>query len=232
LGETIVLLVYLILIVIVVGPALGVRSHIAFIALDDGSLHAWHSQSANSVLLWAGFYFCFVALIPFIIFTGWRGYSSRSLLLSFPEPKKWVPYALITAAISIGGFVGPAYFKLPLWGHLLTFVLFSFGTFIPVMILIQSLFAPRVAILTKSWISGSILAGLVYGLYHSREFYLEWNSVSQVAVSLAWFMQVAFFGVLKGVSTLRTGSAWIHIFNTHLPHLTEAPEVIRIFSSK
>ena len=232
LRETIALLVYLILIVVVIGPALGVRSHIASAGLDDRSLHSWGSQTAGSVMLWAGFYFIFVALVPFLIFTLWRGYSLKSLLLSFPEPKKWVPYVLITAVISLGGFVNPAYFKLPLWGHLLTFLLFSLGTFIPVMILIQSLLAPRMAILTKSWISGSVLAGLAYGLYHSREFYMEWSSISQVVVSLAWIMQLAFFGVLKAVSTLRTGNAWIHIFNTHLSHLTEAPEVIRIFSSK
>jgi hypothetical protein len=156
----------------------------------------------------------------------------KSLLLSFPEPQKWVPYSLIAALISLGGFVGRAYFKLPLWGHLLTFVLFSLGTFIPVMILIQSLLAPRLAILARSWIGGAVLAGAAYGLYHSREFYLEWGSLSQVTVSLAWIMQLAFFGVLKAVSTLRTGNAWIHIFNTHLPHLTEAPEVLRIFSTK
>ncbi len=222
LRETIALLAYLILTVVIIGPALGVRSHLASAGLDERSLHAWSSQTVSSVILWAGFYFCFVALVPFLFFTFWRGYTYKSLLLSFPEPKRWIPYAFLTAVISIGGFVSPAYFELPLWGHLLTFILFSLGTFIPVMILIQSLLAPRLAILTQSWINGSVLAGLTYGLYHSREFYLEWDSVSQIVVSLAWIMQLAFFGVLKGVSTLRTGNAWIHIFNTHLPHLTEA----------
>jgi hypothetical protein len=232
LRETIALLLYLALIAVIVGPMLGVRSHIGSAGLDHGSMHAWSSQTVRSVILWAGFYFCSIALIPLLVFTIWRGYSFRTLLLTFPEPKKWIPYSLITAVISLGAFVGPAYFKLPLRGHLLTFVLFSFGTFIPVAILIQGLLAPRLAILSKSWISGAVLAGLAYGLYHSREFYMEWGTVSQVAVSFAWIMQIAFFGLLKSVTTLRTGSAWIHIFNTHMPHLSEAPEIVRIFSLK
>jgi hypothetical protein len=230
--ETVALLLYLVLIAVIVGPMLGVRPHIGSAGLDHGSMHAWSSQTVRSVMLWAGFYFCSIALIPFLVFTIWRGYSLKSMLLNFPEPKKWIPYSLITAVISLGAFVGPAYFKLPLWGHLLTFLLFSLGTFIPVAILIQGLLAPRLAILTKSWISGSMLAGVTYGLYHSREFYLEWGTASQVAVSLAWITQLSFFGVLKAVSTLRTGNAWIHIFNTHMPHLSEAPEIVRIFSFK
>ena len=82
----------------------------------------------------------------------------------------------------------------------------------------------------KSWVSGAVLAGLVYGVYHSGEFYFAWRSPAEAAVSLAWMLQFAYFGVLKAITTLRTGSAWIHIFNTHMPHLAEAPEVMRVLS--
>ncbi len=42
-------------------------------------------------------------------------------------------------------------------------------------------------------------------------------------------MQFSFYGVLKALTTLRTRSAWIHIFNTHMPHLAEAPALAEVF---
>ncbi len=228
-AETIGLLIYL-AVVIVLGAKLGLRAHVASVGLTPGTLHAWSQQTSHSLLLWAGYFFAAGVIIPFLYFHLVRRYSLRSLLLGFPEPKKWIPYAAITAVLSTSAFVKPEFFQLPLRGHALAFVVFSLGTFLPVMVLTQCLIAPRLAIQARSWVSGSVLAGLAYGLYHSTEFYFAWDSGSQAAVSLAWVLQFAYFGVLKAVTTLRTGSAWIHIFNTHMPHLAEAPEVVRVLS--
>ncbi len=228
-AETIGLLLYLGL-VIVLGARMGLRAHVASVGLSPGTLHAWSQQTFASLLLWAGYFFIAGVVAPLLFFVMVRRYSLRSLLLSFPEPKKWIPYAAITAMLSASAFVKPEFFQLPLRGHGLALLLFSLGTFLPVMVLTQSLLAPRLAILARSWVSGSVLAGLVYGLYHSGEFYFAWSTSTQAMVSLAWMLQFAYFGVLKAVTTLRTGSAWIHIFNTHMPHLAEAPEVVRALS--
>ncbi len=228
-AETAGLLIYLAL-VIVFGAYLGLRAHVASVGLTPGTLHAWSQQTPASLRLWAGYFFATGVLAPLLFFVGVRRYSLRSLLLGFPEPKKWIPYAAVTAVLSLSAFIKPEFFRLPLRGHGLALLLFSLGTFLPVMVLTQSLLAPRLAILTKSWVSGSVLAGLAYGLYHSTEFYFAWGTSQQAALSLAWMMQFAYFGVLKAVTTLRTGSAWIHIFNTHMPHLAEAPEVVRALS--
>ena len=228
-AEVLGLLVYLGL-VIAVGASLGLRAHVASVGLTPGTLHAWSQQTPHSLLLWAGYFFAAGVVIPLLFFVLVRRYSWRSLLLGFPEPKKWIPYAAITAVLSASAFVRPDFFQLPLRGHALALLVFSLGTFLPVMILTQSLIAPRLAILAKSWVSGSVLAGLVYGFYHCTEFYFAWSTLTQAAVSLAWMLQFAYFGVLKAVTTLRTGSAWIHIFNTHMPHLAEAPEVVRVLS--
>lgn len=228
--EALGVLVYLVVVVNVVGPALGLRSHVGAAGLDDHSRHAWQAQSAASLVGWAAFYFVFVAGVPLVAFRYRLGYSWRSLLLRFPRPRRWVPYAAVTGAMSLSGFVSPAYFAVPFWGHLATVAIFALGTFIPVMVLVQSILAPRLAILSGSWEGGAVLAGIAYGVYHLREFYLEWHTLPQVAVSLSWVTQIAFFGVLKAITTLRTGNAWLHIFNTHLPHLAEAPEVVRVLS--
>ncbi|MGH9557092.1 MAG: hypothetical protein ACRD2Y_14840 [Terriglobales bacterium] len=218
------------LVVVAVGAHLGLHTHVASVGLNPGTLHAWSLQTPASLLLWAGYFFAAGVVVPLLFFVLVRRYSLRSLLLSFPEPKKWIPYAAITAVLSLSAFVRPDFFRLPLRGHGLALLLFSLGTFLPVMVLTQSLLAPRLAILAKSWVSGSVVAGLVYGIYHSGEFYFAWGTSTEAAVSLAWMMQFAYFGVLKAVTTLRTGSAWIHIFNTHMPHLAEAPEVVRVLS--
>ncbi len=225
-AETIGLLLYLAL-VVVLGARLGLRAHVASVGLTPGTLHAWGQQTSASLLLWAGYFFVAGVVVPLLFFIFVRRYTLRSLLLGLPEPKKWIPYAAITAVLSTSAFIKPDFFQLPLRGHAMALLLFSLGTFLPVMVLTQCLLAPRLAILTKSWVSGSVLAGLVYGFYHSTEFYFSWSSSTEALVSAAWVMQFAYFGVFKAVTTLRTGSAWIHIFNTHLPHLAEAPEVVR-----
>jgi hypothetical protein len=43
-------------------------------------------------------------------------------------------------------------------------------------------------------------------------------------------MQVAFWGLVKAITTLRTGNAWMHIATTHTIHLAEAPAVAQTFS--
>lgn len=97
------------------------------------------------------------------------------------------------------------------------------------LVLFESLLAPRLAILGRSAVTGAVLSGIAYGLYHPFEFYLTWGSPGEIAVSLAWIAQISFYGVVKGVSTLWTGSAWVHVFTTHTVHLSEVGEVVRVF---
>lgn len=228
-AEAIGVLLYLGL-VIALGARLGLHTHVASVGLTPGTLHAWSQQTSASLWLWAGYFSIAGVVVPLLFFVFVRRYSLRSLLLGFPEPKKWIPYAVITAVLSASAFVKPDFFQLPLRGHAVALLLFSLGTFLPVMVLTQCLLAPRLAILAKSWVSGAVLAGLVYGFYHSGEFYFAWSTSTQAMVSAAWMLQFAYFGVLKAVTTLRTGSAWLHIFNTHMPHLAEAPEMVRALS--
>ncbi len=227
--EAIGLFLYL-MAVIAVGARLGLRTHVASVGLDPGTLHAWSLQTPASLKLWAGYFFVAGVIVPLVFFVLTLRYPLRSLLLGFPEPKKWIPYAAITAVMSLSAFVKPDFFRLSLEGHATALLILGLGTILPVMVLTQCLLAPRLAIVTRSWVSGSVLAGIVYGIYHSGEFYFAWSSPTEAAVSLSWMMQFAYFGVLKAMTTLRTGSAWIHIFNTHMPHLAEAPEVMRVLS--
>ncbi len=226
--EALALVAYM-LVMMGIGSLLGVRTHIAFVALDEGTRFIWDQQTPGSVLLWVGYNFVVYAVVPFLVFTRLRGYSPASMLLRFPRPRVWVPFAVI---VGLGGFlpvVSPDYWMTPLSAHLLTLGLMTVGTIIPVMILTQSLIAPRLAMVSRSWVTGAVLAGLVYALFNVNEFFLQWGSASETLLSLAWVVQVAFWGVVKGLVTLSTGSAWLHIFVTHTIHLAEAPAVARVF---
>jgi hypothetical protein len=226
--ETLALVAYM-LVMMGVGSILGVRTHIAFVALDEGTRSIWGQQTPGSVLLWVGYNFVAYAVLPFLVFSRLRGYSLASMLLRFPRPRVWVPFAVVVGLLGFLPVVSPDYWTTPISAHLLTLGLMTVGTIMPVMILTQSLIAPRLAIISRSWVTGAVLAGLVYALFNANEFFLQWGSASEIILSLAWVVQVAFWGVVKGLVTLCTGSAWLHIFVTHTIHLAEAPAVARVF---
>jgi hypothetical protein len=205
---------------------LGLRTHIASIGLTEATTHVWHEETVGSILLWTAYFAVSCVLIPLVVFR-LRGYQLSTLLLGFPRGARWIVYCIVAALISLGAFTGRAFFELPPTAHLLAIVVFSLGTFLPVMVLIQSVIVPRLAIVTGSWISGAVLGGLVYGIYHSGEFFMDWSS--DWLLSASWLMQFSFYGVLKALTTLRTRSAWIHIFSTHMPHLAEAPALAEVF---
>lgn len=222
------ILIYLLL-VVAAGRALGVRAHIASAGMSGGAAHAWHAQTPGSVLAWALFHLTAGVALPLAFFLGVRRYSLRTLLLGFPRGTKWIVFC---AAAGLSGLLSGdprATFGQPIAGYGAAIALFSAGTFLPVMILFESLLAPRLAILGRSAATGAVLAGVAYALWHPFEFYLHWGTGAEAAVSLAWLAQIGFYGVVKGISTLWTGSAWTHIFTTHAVHMTEVGEVVRVF---
>lgn len=227
-AEALALVAYLAL-VVGVGQALGLRTHLASVGLHAATHEVYHAHTPGTIAAWCAFYGLLGAALPLAYFRWRRGVGWRELLLGFPRPARLVPYALVTAAMGISAFAGPDYFELPLAGHLLALVVFTTGTFLPVMILTQSLIVPRMALATGSTATAAVLGGLVYGLYHAGEFFLVWSSPDAALTSACWAFQFAFFGFLKALTTLRTGSAWIHVFSTHAPHLAEAPAVAGIF---
>lgn len=215
--------------ILLAGRLMGVGAHIASAGYNSGAAVAWESHTPISILRWVVFNFVAGVVLPLLYFLVWRGDSPKALLLGFPREKKWFVFCLAAGFLGVLGADPGSTFRQPIAAHLLTILIMSLGTFLPIMILFESLLAPRLAILTRSAVTGAVLSGVAYGLYHPFEFFLDWSSGATALVSLAWLVQLMAFGVAKGIATLWTGSAWVHIFTTHTIHLSEAAGVTRVF---
>ena len=118
-------------------------------------------------------------------------------------------------------------------GASLTFVLYFFGTVLPVMIFIYSILLPRYLKLTNSVALTIILGGLTYAAVHVGDSWAVYNSFSNGLLSLLFVtLQYVGPGMVKSVLTLRTGNAWVHVWAYHAfaPHvLIDTPTVVSIF---
>jgi hypothetical protein len=215
--------------VVGVGSLFDLRTHIAFVGLSEGPQQMWDAETAGSALAWAAYNFLALAAAPYLWFRYRLGYSPASMLLRFPRPRVWVPYFLVIGTLGFVFAITPEFTSTPLSAHALTLVLFTLGSFVPIAITTQALLAPRLAHLSGSWVTGAVLSAVAYGALNITEAFLAWGSTPQVLLSLAWFMQVAFWGLVKAITTLRTGNAWLHIATTHTIHLVEAPAVASTF---
>jgi hypothetical protein len=216
--------------VLALGSALDIRTHIAFVGLSEGAQELWAGETARSTLRWAAYNMVGLAVLPYLFFRYRLGYTNASMLLRFPRPKVWGPYFLVIGTLGFVFAITPEYGSTPLSAHLLTLLLFTAGSFLPIMITTQSLLTPRLAHVTGSWVTGAVLSAVAYAALNITEAFLAWGSGAQVLLSLAWCMQVAFWGLVKAITTLRTGNAWMHIATTHTIHLAEAPAVAQTFS--
>jgi hypothetical protein len=227
-AETVGLLAWMSL-VVGVGSLLDIRTHIAFVGLGDGSREIWDAQTPTSTLVWVAYNFVALAVVPYLFFRYRLGYDNASMLLRFPRGRVWVPYFAVIGALGFLPAVTSDYFSTPMTAHLLTAVLFTLGSFLPIMITTQSLLTPRLATLAGSWVTGAVWSALVYAALNITEIFLAWGSFDEALLSLAWVMQVSFWGLVKAITTLRTGNAWMHIATTHTIHLAEAPAVAHVF---
>ena len=216
--------------VVAAGSLFDIRTHLAFVGLSEGAQTIWDGQTARTTLAWASWNFVGLAVAPFLFFRYRLGYSADDMLLRFPRPRVFVPYFVVVGTLGFVFALTPEFSDVPLSGHLLTLLLFTVGSFLPIMIVTQSLLTPRLAQLAGSWVTGAVLSALVYAALNITEAILAFGTTAQVLLSLAWFMQVAFWGLVKSVTTLRTGNAWMHIATTHTIHLAEAPAVASTFS--
>ena len=227
--ETVWLLAYM-FVTMGFGMAFNLHTHIHFGAFADGTQSILGQEAVGSSLLWMGYNALVYAALPLVFFVGVRGYSARELLLGFPKPRVFVPFAVVAGVVGVAPFITSEFWSVSLLGHGLNLVLYGLGTLLPVAIFTQALLAPRLAVLARSWVTGAVLAGLAYMLFNLNEYFLEWSSAQDIGLSLTWLLAGdLFWGTVKAVSTLALGNAWMHIFTTHTFHLADAPVVARVF---
>lgn len=227
--ETLWLSIYM-LVTVALGAALNIHTHVGFHVATEGTQNVLGFGPAASAIIWSLYNTVVYVVIPLVYFMGIKKYSAKTLLLGFPKPRIFVPFALIAGLMGFVPFITPEYFTTALSAHLLTALIYFFGTLLPVAIFTQALFAPRLAILTRSWVTGAVLSGVVYTVFNLNGYTLEWGSLEQVTVSVASLLSADLvWGLLKGASTLILGSAWMHIFTTHTLHFADVPAIAKIF---
>jgi len=227
--ETLWLSVYMI-VTVVLGVALNIHTHVGFHVATEGTQNVFGFGPAASSIIWSLYNTVVYVIIPLIYFVGIKKYSAKSLLLGFPKPRVFVPFAVVAGLMGFLPFVTPEYFGTPLNAHLLTALIYFLGTLLPVAIFTQALFAPRLAILTRSWVTGAVLSGVVYTVFNLNGYTLEWGNFEQSSLSLISLLSADLvWGLLKGASTLIVGSAWMHIFTTHTLHFADAPAIAKVF---
>jgi hypothetical protein len=125
--------------VLAVGSVFDIRTHIAFVGLAPGAQAVWDRQTPATTLTWAIFNFVTLAVLPYWFFRYRLGYRPDSMLLRFDRPKAWVPYFILVGLPPIFFVATPEYYTTSITGHALTLVLFTLGSFLPIMITTQAL---------------------------------------------------------------------------------------------
>jgi hypothetical protein len=197
--------------------------------------------SPRVVYAWVIYNFIVYAVIPFLFFR-WRGYSNEALGLKSAD--RWKDLLLIVIILALEsafelGFEHNIFnlsSKKLLIGVPATFIIYMFGTSLPIMIFVYAILLPRFLKLTGSVVTTVILGGVTYAVLHLFEAWTLWDSSRNIALSLI-FLMFQYFGpgMVKAILTIRTGNAWVHVWAYHSisPHVwLDTPLIVKIFGIK
>jgi hypothetical protein len=194
----------------------------------------------REAIVWASYNFVVYAVLPFAYFRWRRGYTREQLNLRSNNLRAdivLIVVVLLAESIIELTTLSGAIFSLSgtqlALGALLSFVLYFFGTVLPIMIFIYSILLPRYLKLTNSVALTIILGGLTYAAVHVGDSWAVYNSFSNGLLSLL-FVTLQYFGpgMVKAALTIRAGNAWVHVWAYHAfaPHvLIDTPTVVSIF---
>ena len=225
--------------VLLAGRWIGFRLFGEAIGLHlNGSLFGMTRMvSPREVWVWAFYNFAFLAVIPYLIFRA-RGYSRESLNLKSSNLKNDKLVIVVIMAMGVafdlsnGGFLKLSGHQM-LLGASLTFVTHLLGTGLPVMVFIYAILFPRYLKLTGSPVATVLLGGVSYAVLHVFEYWTLYDSLPHALLSVI-FVLLTFVppGLMKSYLTLRTASAWVHLWGYHAitPHVTaDTPMIVKIF---
>lgn len=197
----------------------------------SGTVRTWE------VYVWVVYNFTAYALIPYAIFRR-RGYSNEQLNLKSSNRRKDA-FLIAVVLLLEGAFqlsFNHAIFSLSLRQVLIgapsAFLIYFFGTVVPIMVFIYAILMPRYLRITGSAATTVILGGLSYAGLHIFESWGVFDSLQDTVLSLA-FVLLQYFGpgMVKSALTLRTANAWVHVWAYHAiaPHVTiDTANVVRI----
>lgn len=225
--EAYVLLGYLV-VAVVLGYLGGVHTHLGFSEATDT---AFGLEQRTSTLLYPVVNTLVYVVVPLLWIMRNRGHGRSTLMLGHPRDRAIVVYSVVMAIFGSFTFLTAEVLSAPPAAHLGALLLSAFGTLIPVMIFTQALLAPRLAILGRSWVTGSVGAALVYATFNANEYFVSWGTPEEIFASVVNLAAGdMMWGLLKGMSTLIVASSWMHIWTTHTLHVGDADSVAKVFN--
>lgn len=212
------------------GEAIGLHLH--------GAIYgSTRDVTQGEVFSWALYNFLFFAIIPYVVFR-MRGYSNQTLGLRSSNLKNDLLVIVVILGLGLAIDLPISSLVTQSSGQLaagipLTIVIFLLGTGLPVMVFIYAILLPRYLKLSGSMTTTTIYGGLTYAALHIFESWTLYDSMSNGVLSVVFvFMQFFGPGMIKSYLTLRTGSAWVHLWGYHAiePHVTfDTGHLIKIF---
>ena len=205
-----------------------------------GTLYLTHSiPSVFQTFVWMIYNLVFFALIPYFWFRN-KGYSKSDVLLRSRNFKNDLVVIFVILALesmaqffalsNLQGLSGAQLF----WGAIISFLVYLFGTGLPILIFVQALLVPRYFRVSNSFATAVVLGGVSYAALHMFEYWTLYDSWQHILVSLIVVgLQFIGPGMVKSTLTLRTGNAWTHLWAYHAiaPHVVvDLANIVRIFN--
>ena len=177
--------------------------------------------NGTRLTLWAMVNFVVYGAIPYLFFR-WRGSSNVDLGLAGNNWRRdvWLIVVIggvdLILALQFTGFLSLTPSQM-VTAVPLAFILYTLGAGIPVVIMVQAIFTPRILRLTNSTITTTIFVAFAYAFFSASDAGIAFESAGHAFYALLYaIVHNIGPGLIKAILTVRTGNSWLHMFAYHV----------------
>ncbi|MEM7124720.1 MAG: hypothetical protein AAF702_00245 [Chloroflexota bacterium] len=177
--------------------------------------------SGTRLMTWAIINFVIYGAIPYLFFR-WRGSSNVDLGLAGNNWVKDIWLILVIGGVDLILALQFTDFLTLTPGQMVTsvplaFILYTLGAGVPVVIMVQAIFTPRLMRLTNSTITTTIYVAFAYALFSASDAGIVFESGGHAFYALLYaIVHNIGPGLIKAILTVRTGNSWLHMFAYHV----------------
>lgn len=177
--------------------------------------------SSTRLITWAIVNLVVYGAIPYAYFR-WRGSSDVSLGLAGNNWRRdvWLIVVIggvdLILALQFSDFLSLTPSQMAT-SVPLAFILYTLGAGIPVVIMVQAIFTPRIMRLTNSTITTTIFVAFAYAFFSASDAGIAYESGGHAFYALLYAVVHNIGpGLIKAILTVRTGNSWLHMYAYHV----------------